>query len=427
MKNILVFAGTISPFRGSEFSVGWNFVSQMSRENRLFVLYLFEESKKDIEYFLSKNELNNVSFFFCGKRPVHSQKMNIISDFYSYYKEVKDLHKNVYEIAKKIISEQQIDVIHFLNPIGFKEPGYLWKLEKPYVWGPVQGVSNWPVFCIKLLSKKGWIEFILRRIFHKLHFLFNPRVKRAFRRSDVVIAATRDSQEQINRRFHIQSLWRPENALFKQETSKVVCYNPQNGFLEIISVGTLNDRKCLKLLLYSLKEMKCRGFVGKIRLHVCGTGYLENDLKRFCIKECLNDIVIWHGQISRDEVQKLYSKVHLNVITSLSEATSTVLLEAMAKGVPTLTLKHCGMGSVLSRESSFLIEISPSLKKIIADICNVFVSIINKPDLIEKKSRATLALGKKFLWSEQIKFFNGVYELAIKRFEQNTHSSIKEN
>lgn len=426
MKNILVFSGAISPFRGSEFSVGWNFVSQMSRENRLFVLYLFEESKKDIEYFLSKNTLTNVSFFFCGKKTARSQKMNIITEFYSFYKETKDLHKNVYEIAKKIISEQQIDVIHFLNPIGFKEPGYLWKLKKPYVWGPVQGVSNWPVFCIKLLSKKGWIEFILRRIFHKLHFLFNPRVKRAFRRADVVIAATRDSQEQINRRFHIQSLWRPENALLKQETSKVVCYNPQDGFLEIISVGTLNDRKCLKLLLYSLKEMKCRGFVEKIRLHVCGTGYLENDLKRFCIKECLNDIVIWHGQISRDEVQKLYSKVHLNVITSLSEATSTVLLEAMAKGVPTLTLKHCGMGSVLSRESSFLIEIS-SLKKIILDICDALVSIIENPDLIEKKSRETLVLGKKFLWSEQVKFFNGVYETAIKRFEQNVYQSIKEN
>ncbi len=405
MKNILVFAGAISPFRGSEFSVAWNFVSQMSRENHLYVLYLFEESRKDIERFLSNSQLNNVTFFFCGGRPSHPQKMNLLVDFYSFYSETKQLQKKVYEIGKKIIREHQVDVVHFLNPIGFKEPGYLWKLGKPYVWGPVQGVANWPVFCLGLLSKKGWFEFILRRTFHNLHFLFNPRVKKAFKRANVVIAATKDSQKQINNRFHIQSLWRPENAILNMEKSKPICYSPQNESLEIISVGTLNDRKCLKLLLYSLKEMKRRGSLEKIRLHVCGSGYLEKDLTHFCIKEGLSEIVIWHGQISRDDVQKIYSKVHLNVITSLGEATPTILWEAMAKGIPTLSLKHCGMGSVLTKESSFLVEIA-SLKKIVNNICNILVAIIEKPDLIEQKSRETLALGKNFLWSEQAKFFN---------------------
>ena len=39
MKNILVLAYAISPTRGSEYSVAWNYVTHMSKANDLTVLY----------------------------------------------------------------------------------------------------------------------------------------------------------------------------------------------------------------------------------------------------------------------------------------------------------------------------------------------------------------------------------------------------
>ena len=39
MKDILVLAYAVSPIRGSEYSVAWNYVTQMSKYNRLTVLY----------------------------------------------------------------------------------------------------------------------------------------------------------------------------------------------------------------------------------------------------------------------------------------------------------------------------------------------------------------------------------------------------
>lgn len=38
-KNILVLAYAISPIRGSEFSVAWNYINEMSKDNDLVVLY----------------------------------------------------------------------------------------------------------------------------------------------------------------------------------------------------------------------------------------------------------------------------------------------------------------------------------------------------------------------------------------------------
>ena len=38
-KHILVLAYMLSPYKGSEFSVAWNYVTEMSKDNNLTVLY----------------------------------------------------------------------------------------------------------------------------------------------------------------------------------------------------------------------------------------------------------------------------------------------------------------------------------------------------------------------------------------------------
>ena len=39
-------------------------------------------------------------------------------------------------------------MLHQLNMIGFREPGYLWKLSQengvPFVWGPIGGQKQFP-------------------------------------------------------------------------------------------------------------------------------------------------------------------------------------------------------------------------------------------------------------------------------------------
>lgn len=39
MSNILVLSFAISPVKGSEYAVGWNYIRHMSKYHKLFVLY----------------------------------------------------------------------------------------------------------------------------------------------------------------------------------------------------------------------------------------------------------------------------------------------------------------------------------------------------------------------------------------------------
>ena len=65
--------------------------------------------------------------------------------FYKYYKEWQ---WKTYLMAKDICKEEKIDVLHQLNMIGFREPGYLWKLSQengvPFVWGTYRWAETVP-------------------------------------------------------------------------------------------------------------------------------------------------------------------------------------------------------------------------------------------------------------------------------------------
>ena len=43
--------------------------------------------------------------------------------------------------------------------VGYREPGYLWKIEKPFVWGPIGGLENSPWRFLPSLGIKGFMFY----------------------------------------------------------------------------------------------------------------------------------------------------------------------------------------------------------------------------------------------------------------------------
>lgn len=139
---ILVITYPCSPYRGSEFSVSWNFVQNMSKHHELYVLYGTSGNGfgnvSEMNAYLNEHPIPNVHFIdvqspqnvwasflaFC-------RKLNYLFGSYLQY---KYWHKQVHQTAKELVVKENIDIIHFLNPIGFKEPGECWKIKNvPYV------------------------------------------------------------------------------------------------------------------------------------------------------------------------------------------------------------------------------------------------------------------------------------------------------
>lgn len=404
MYSLALITYDISPYRGSEASVSWNYVWNMRLTNKLIVIY--GNGKDEIERFIVENgSVENVEFI---NNPVETVTGKGIMMDIKYNLAYRRWHLKTYEMVNKMVDEGRVDLIHYLNPIGFKEPGFLWKITKvPYVWGPIQGVENRPFELYHALSVKGKCNALVRRIVHNGLFILMPRLKKALDRVDVVFAATPNTVKNLKRWYHKDSIYLPENGIMKMERTTPVMYD--GGVLRLIWIGGICERKALVILLDALAKVGGHNW----HLDVLGDGDQKEKLqKKF---SHLNNHITWHGMVDRASVQEVLFQSHLHVISSLGEGNPTILWEAFGKAIPTLTLDHCGMAGVVCEKCGIKIPIH-SYNQVVEDIVDRINGVLHNPKIIEQLSVGTIECAKKFMWSNRIDLYNETYEKLIKSY-----------
>lgn len=404
MYSLALITYDISPYRGSEASVSWNYVWNMRLTNKLIVIY--GKGKDEIERFIVENgSVENVEFI---NNPVETVTGKGIMMDIKYNLAYRRWHLKTYEMVNKMVDEGRVDLIHYLNPIGFKEPGFLWKITKvPYVWGPIQGVENRPFELYHALSVKGKCNALVRRIVHNGLFILMPRLKKALDRVDVVFAATPNTVKNLKRWYHKDSIYLPENGIMKMERTTPVMYD--GGVLRLIWIGGICERKALVILLDALAKVGGHNW----HLDVLGDGDQKEKLqKKF---SHLNNHITWHGMVDRASVQEVLFQSHLHVISSLGEGNPTILWEAFGKAIPTLTLDHCGMAGVVCEKCGIKIPIH-SYNQVVEDIVDRINGVLHNPKIIEQLSVGTIECAKKFMWSNRIDLYNETYEKLIKSY-----------
>lgn len=412
--NILVLAYTVSPFRGSEYSVAWNYITRMSIEHKLTVIYGTSGDHigdtDELEQYIKKNPLMNVRFV--GVKP---SRKGIILNFlnehnifnYSFYLAYKDWHKEVYKTAKELLENNNFDLIHYLNPIGYREPGYLWKLDLPYMWGPIGGFTNYPKKMMNILPFSYKLKYFFRSIINSFQIRHSKRVLKAIKRADLVLACTSENQNIINKRYDINVKYLPENGLLEDAIIDEEKFeNIENRTINIIFVGSLDGRKNTITLLQAIKYLNCKN---SFHVDIVGDGPLFTQLSTFIMVNNLESIVTLHGSMKREDINNLYNKAHIHVITSLGEGNPTVLWEAMSFGVPTLTVDHCGMHDTVTESTGFKIPVD-SCENIAKNIANVLEEININRDILKTKALATIERSKNYLWDVRVKAFNQYYK-----------------
>lgn len=77
----------------------------------------------------------------------------------------------------------RIDILHQLNMIGFREPGYLWKIkEVPFVWGPIGGMELMPMEYLLGVPMKQRLFNYLKNIINQYQYLYSSRVHAAIQK-----------------------------------------------------------------------------------------------------------------------------------------------------------------------------------------------------------------------------------------------------
>ena len=187
--------------------------------------------------------------------------------------------------------------------IGFREPGYLWKLDVPFIWGPINGFHSIPFSFIRYFKGKEFLMQSLKHVTNELQIRISNRARRAAEEAKIVWCV---DQRTMNQMVH----WNA-NAELMQETGLVTIphYLQSNRnydgvrCLNLVWSGMITTGKALNILIQALIELKNYNF----HLTVIGDGPLLDNLKKFSAP--VQTKITWTGWISKSEAIKWLENV----------------------------------------------------------------------------------------------------------------------
>ena len=423
MRSIIVIAYQLHWQRGSEYAVAWDYITHMSKNNYITVLYGTCNghhkigNTNEIDEFLSNNRFDNIKFV-----PVHpsfkskNYSFSLIGQLL-FYREYNRWHRNVAEKVSQLLNNSHYDVIHFLGPIGYREPGFLFNFPLPYIWGPMCGQTGAPLSLLKATwSLKGGSKLYIKKYLDILQRTFSFRVTKAIKQSDVVICATEEwgriVRKKAGKKHHSVILYKPENCVKTCFPLNVEKFDDKK--ITLIFIGRLDSGKALGLVLEALCRIPKDS---NIVLQVLGDGDLKNKYLEFARKKGLSHFINWQGFVSRTEVYNELSKSHLLLMPSLMDANTTVLWEAMSFGVPVLALDHCGFHDTIVNEVTGFLVKPDGYKKVVGSIAEVINRLLQDPSKLKELADGVLKIREQYTWNERQIFFESVYEIAEHQYE----------
>ncbi|MBQ4128550.1 MAG: glycosyltransferase [Ruminococcus sp.] len=402
--NILFIAYSCMPDSGSEDKIGWNIPLECAKHNKVVVVTK-EEHKKGIEEYLAQNDIPNIEFHFVDinkiykklfKGPTYSIRLNI-------------WHKKAFPIVKKICEEKNIDIIHQITPIEFRSIGKYYEIKNTkFVCGPLGGGEVLPD-AFKPYIKGNKLVEVSRSILNRW-FRFKHRFFHTFKKCDHVFFANKETQEYLS-----DLVSEAPFSLFTEigiGENDITIPTPKNhSKFTMMVAGRLTYRKGHSFLLDTLKllpkdlDYECK-FIGD--------GPMEKKLKDKVRMLGLEDKVTFVGSIPFDKMAHEYENADVFIMPSLRETTGSVLLEAMSKGLPVVTINHFGGPMLLDSSVSYLYD-GDSLERYKSNLRDILIQCAKNPHELHLMSEQLTHRAKNHLWSKKVEYYNSIYKQVMNK------------
>lgn len=435
MLNVLIDAYAIAPNWGSEQGMGWNWISNLAKFCNLYII-TEGEWQREIEQSLyaamsnnmdksvnptglTRQQAEHMHFFYL---PVSAEIREMCWNqgtwkFYMYYEQWE---RRALEKAKEIISTYskvpggQIDIVHKLNMICYREPSYLWKIKDiPFVWGPVGAYGMYPKAFLEDAPMSFRFKMYIKDTINYLSFRYNSRVRKAMKRADAVIGAYKETHAAIREIYHPEAILINETGAVVNENAKPHASDSEE--FKLIWVGKYDHRKQLGVAIQTMNLLKHKK---NIHLYVLGGGY-DADVTRYkdmVAKLELENNVHLVGKVPNVKAKEMMASADLFFFTSIDDATSTVVPEAISAGLPIVCHDTRGFGVIVDDKIGLKVGVkNPEYS--VREFAKIIDDLEAHRDVVRKLSTGCIERQNQISWEANAKKMVEQYELAIERFE----------
>ncbi|MDG4554091.1 MAG: glycosyltransferase [Candidatus Competibacter sp.] len=407
---VLISAYACSPYQGSEFGVGWGFVAALARDHDLWVIVEEEKCRADLERYLAEHPAfgQRVRFYF-----LHKQRNRWLRKLWppSYYWYYRRWHQDAYQLAQQLHQEIGFDLAHQLTMVGFREPGYLWQLGIPFVWGPVGGMGRFPWRFLPTVGLYGAIYYLGYNLFNALHSQFLNRPKRAAQAAgDGLIAMNEENHRGLLKYYRASNkICIPVGP--PSVVSDTVVPKAHEEPLRIVWTGLHIPRKALNLGLEALAQLPDDV---AWELHILGKGMCTATWERLATSLGIDGHCYFHGWLPREQALKVMKSSHLMLFTSLREGTPSVLTEAFSLALPVICFDWSGMADMVNETCGIKVPVTTP-KAVIAGLAQAIEQLARNEDQRQALAQGALVRARDFAWEEKAQVVTAIYHVKVLR------------
>lgn len=402
-KTILATTYAVNPYKGSEDGMGWNFVYQIAKFNKVIAITR-ENNQEHIEKYMHENPdrlYENIRFLYFDlpfwQRFWKNGSRGAMLYFWMWQRQIISFIKK---------QNLHFDIVHNVNFHNDWTPSYLWKLNKPFVWGPIGHHPRIPSQYLKRYKTKYWIKDRLKWFVKKMFWTESFSLKKTIEKADFIYCMNSSVPTVLN-------LWNKRLAIMPSVASEDFgCeLKTQEKKFTLISAGRLVPLKG-----YDLGILAFASFMNTLsasekencELIIIGKGPESDHLKKISRENQIDDYVKFKNWMERKDLMQLFKKASIFLFPS-HEGAGMVVSEALSFGLPVVCLENCGPGEFIDDSCGFSIPVQEYSKTVTA-LSDAISKMYHNPELRFKFGKnARLRYEEKFHWDRRGELLDAVY------------------
>ena len=332
-------------------------------------------------------------------------------------------------LAKKIVIQHKIDLIHQPILVSPKEPSTIFGLDVPVVIGPMNGGMNYPPG----FSDRQNMGIDLSIKFGRLCAnLFNAIIPGKRRATTILVAnqRTRESLPQgitgkiveIVENGVDLSVWKPKSDRLTEPLD--LARSTENiRPIKFVFVGRLVDWKAVDFLLRAFKYLSVQM---PVQLDIIGDGKQRCHLETLAQQLNLTS-VNFTGFLPQSECAQQLQSADVMVLPSLYECGGAVVLEAMTMGIPVIATNWGGPADYLDESCGILVE--PQTPELfVLNLADAMRKLAQSAELRARLGQAgRQKIRDRFDWEVKVDTMLDIYQDAITRYACKSEESWEWN
>ena len=408
MRTIIVSAYSCEPLKGSEPAVGWNWVLELGKRNRVHVITR-ANNQTVIKQHLPEEIASNVVFHYYDtpdiiKNLKHKDKGLY---FYNFCWQI-----GIVNVAKRIIRSEKVDYILHITFGSVWMPTFLPLLRPRFIWGPMGGGECVPFPFIGVLPFKQRIVQLFRYILNYTTVI-NPLILLPACKSEVILARTPNTKDIMpfftRKKTRVLLETAMEDEIFKREKKEYGA-----DVIKMVISARFISIKNIPLVIKALKYIQTSK---PWKLTLLGSGpdkkLIENTIKAEGVGQQVSII----PYLPREEALDMIEHSDIFIFPSLKEGGTWALMEAMAIGLPVVCLDWAGMAVETTSDTAIQIPVS-NPRKMEKDFGHAISLMINSPQLRKQIGQAARKRIKEvFNWNAKGLYMEALFDEIDNRKE----------